>query len=248
MIKYLLLTVVAVFVAVSTQAQVKIDRIIIHAGLHMGGVTPASIPREIRSVESYQPLTPIAVGVELPFYQINNKLSLSTGLNLVNKGMKTKAFAENFKAMIDFEDTPYQNFIGYFTGSVRSNFNNLYLELPINLHYEINQKWSIQGGFAIDRILSRSFEGGVQNAYIRLGLPTTPKIEIDRATFDVSKQVSKTDLTVHAGAVYALNDTWQIRGIFNYGVWNVVDAPTEHLPIKLHNTFLTLAAGYVLPF
>ena len=150
--------------------------------------------------------------------------------------------------MIDFEDTPYQNFIGYFTGSVRSNFNNLYLELPINLHHEINQKWSIQGGFAIDRILSRSFEGGVQNAYIRLGLPATPKIEIDRATFDVSKQVSKTDLTVHAGAVYALNDTWQNRGIFNYGVWNVVDAPTEHLPIKLHNTFLTLAAGYVLSF
>ena len=97
MIKYILLTVVAVFVEVSTQAQVKIDRIIIHAGLHMGGVTPASIPREIRSVESYQPLTPIVVGVELPFYQINNKLSLSTGLNLVNKGMKTKVLRRTSK-------------------------------------------------------------------------------------------------------------------------------------------------------
>ena len=44
MIKYILLTVVAVFVAVSTQAQVKIDRIIIHAGLHMGGCFASIYP------------------------------------------------------------------------------------------------------------------------------------------------------------------------------------------------------------
>ncbi len=248
MMRYIVLFLVSCITTLGAHAQVKIDRVIIHAGVHIGGVTPASIPQEIREVESYRPVSPFSIGVEVPFYKVNDKLMISSGLNLLNKGMKTRAFAENFKAMIEFENQPIPGFIGYFTGSVGSSFNNLYLELPVSAHYELNQNWSLFGGFSIARALRRSFEGSVHNAYVRLGDPTTPKIEIASATFDVSKLVSKTDIGVHVGGVYAINPTWQVRGVFSYGVNNVIDAPTDHLPIKLHNTFFTIAAGYVLPF
>ncbi|WP_164112990.1 MULTISPECIES: porin family protein [Sphingobacterium] len=248
MIRCIFLLLVTGVTSLGASAQVAIDRVIIHSGVHIGGVTPASIPQEIREVESYHPVNPISVGVEVPFYKINNKLTISSGLNLVNKGMKTRAFAENFKAMIEFEDQPIPSFIGYFTGSVGSSFNNLYLELPVSAHYELSPKWSLLGGFSVARAVYRSFEGSVHNAYVRLGDPTTPKIEISSATFDVSKLVNKTDIGLHVGGVYALSPVWQIRAVFNYGVNNVIDAPTDHLPIKLHNTFFTIAAGYVLPF
>ncbi|MBL1408844.1 outer membrane beta-barrel protein [Sphingobacterium faecale] len=248
MIRCFVVLVVACATTWGAYAQVGVDRMIFHAGVHIGGVTPASIPQEIREVESYKPVNPFSIGVEVPFYKANDKLTVSSGLNLVNKGMKTRAFAENFKAMIEFENQPIPGFIGYFTGSVGSSFNNLYLELPVSAHYELNSRWSLLGGFSIARALHRSFEGSVHNAYVRLGDPTTPKIEIESATFDVSKLVNKTDIGVHVGGVYALTPVWQIRGVFSYGVNNVIDAPTDHLPIKLHNTFFTIGAGYVLPF
>lgn len=248
MIRYVLLLLVTCVTTLEALGQVAVDRIIIHAGVHIGGVTPASIPQEIREVESYHPVNPISVGIEIPFYNIKDKLTISSGLNLVNKGMKTRAFAENFKAMIEFEDQPIPGFIGYFTGSVGSSFNNLYLELPVSVHYELNSKWSVLGGFSIARTVYRSFEGSVHNAYVRLGDPTTPKIEISSATFDVSNLVNKTDIGIHVGGICALSPVWKVRGVFNYGVNNVIDAPIDHLPIKLHNTFFTIAAGYVLPF
>lgn len=248
MIKPFFLALFVYLSVVNAYAQIAIDRMVIYAGLHIGGVAPASIPQEIRSIESYRPVTPISLGVEFPFYHINDKWSLSSGLNLVNKGMKSSAFAENFKAMIDLEDTPYRNMIGYFTGSVNSSFNNLYLELPVSAHFELNPHWSFQGGIMIDQALARSFEGGVSSAYIRIGEPTAPKIEISSASFNTSRVVRKADVGLHLGATYNLGQVWQIRGVLNYGLTNVIDAPSENIPIKLHNTFLTLSAGYILPF
>jgi len=225
MIKPFFLALFIYLSAVSAHAQLAVDRIVIHAGLHIGGVAPASIPQEIRSIDSYRPITPIILGVEVPFYRINDRWSLSSGLNLVNKGMKSSAFAENFRAMIDLEGTPYRNMIGYFTGSVNSSFNNFYLELPLSAHFELSPHWSLQGGIMIDQALVRSFEGGVSNAYIRIGEPTAPKIEIPSASFNISRVVRKTDVGLCLGVAYKLDQVWQIRGVFNYGLANVIDAP-----------------------
>lgn len=226
----------------------KLDKIVLHTGLHMGGVTPTSLPAEIREIEGYTPLSPVTLGVEIPFFQINQKLELFTGLNLKGKGMKAGAFVENYRGMLNFENTPYQNIYGYFTGSVKSQFNNWYLEVPLAARYAINAKWNALAGISYSQAIARSFEGTVANAYIRLGAPTTPQIHVPNATFKTSNQIRKYDIGAQVGAEYILLASWNVSGILNYGFSNVLDAPVENLPVSLHNIFFGLSVGYAIPF
>src|SRR5690606_19577031 len=100
------------------------EKITIRAGFNLGGVTPTSIPQEIRSIENYSPILPFSLGVEMPFFQINEDWDLLTGINVQSSGMKAGAYAENFRGMINLENTPYQNVYGYFTGSVKTKIHN----------------------------------------------------------------------------------------------------------------------------
>lgn len=226
----------------------KADKLIFRAGLNIGGVTPTSIPEQIRSIEDYRPYTPVSFGVEMPFFEVNNKLELVSGLYFKSNGMKAAAFVENFRGMINLENTPYQNIFGYFTGVVKSNIHNWYIEVPIHVHYSLHDKWKLLGGISYSHTLSRSFEGGVKDAYIRLGAPTEQKINVPNASFKTSNQIRKFDIGGQLGASYQINTEWDIRGLLHYGFTNVLHAPVENQPVSLHNIFFNLTAGYTLPF
>lgn len=226
----------------------KLEHITIHGGLNLGGVTPTSLPPEIRKIEGYKPVSPFYIGVEVPFYSINKKIDLLTGVNLKSRSMQSSAFVENFRGMINLENTPYQNIFGYFTGYVDADFNNWYLEIPLSIRYSFHEKWKGIGGMSFSRTISRSFEGSVSDAYIRLGAPTTVKIPVPHATFKTSEQIRTFDIGGHVGAAYALNDSWNVRGLMSYGFVNVLNDPLENSPVFLHNVFFSLSAGYVVPW
>ncbi|SDK56880.1 Outer membrane protein beta-barrel domain-containing protein [Pedobacter sp. ok626] len=225
----------------------KADKLVFRAGFNIGGIAPTSIPQEVRDIEGYKPITPFSFGVEIPFFQIDNKWELITGLNVKSNGMKAGAFVENFRGMINLENTPYQNIFGYFTGSVKTNAHNWYLEIPIQVRYSFNEKWKMLGGISFSNTISRSFEGGVRDAYIRLGAPTAQKIDVPNATFKTSSQIRKFDFGGQLGAECRINNIWDIRGMVNYGFTNVLNPPKENLPVSLHNVFFNLTAGYALP-
>lgn len=69
--------------------------------------------------------------------------------------MKAGAFVENYRGMLNFENTPYQNIYGYFTGSVKSQFNNWYLEVPLAARYAINAKWNALAGISYSQAIAR---------------------------------------------------------------------------------------------
>jgi len=84
-------------------------------------------------------------------------------------------------------------------------------------------------------------------SYIRLGAPTTQKIDISNATFKTSRQIRKFDFGGQLGAEYRLNNVCDIRGMINYGFSNMLYPLKENLMVSLHNVFYNLTAGYALP-
>lgn len=226
----------------------KVDKLIFHAGLNIGGVTPTSIPPEIRDIEGYKPIYPFTFGIEVPFFKVNNKWEIISGLHVKSNGMRAGAFVESYKGIINLENTPYQNISGYFTGSVKTTVHNWYLELPVNVRYVFNEKWKMLGGFSFSNAIYKSFEGGVANAYIRLGSPTAEKINIPNAKFESSDQIRSFDFGGQLGVEYQIDDIWNVRGLVDYGFTNNLNAPKENLPVFLHNIFMSVTVGYTLSF
>jgi len=225
----------------------KVDHININAGFNIGGVAPTYIPPEVRKINSYSPIYPISFDIDVPFLHFNENLVIHSGLSLESRSMSGGVYVENFKGVINLENTPFQNIFGYFTGTVESTFYNWYLCLPLRLNYSFNKTWSIFGGPYFSTAISRTFVGRVKNAYIRLGPPTSKKIEIPSGSFDLSDQIRRTDVGLHMGSKYTINNKWDVRGSLNYGLTNVIDAPIENLPIKLHNVFFNLSLAYKVP-
>lgn len=222
----------------------KLDKLRVSAGFNLGGVAPTYIPPQIRRINNFSPVYPFSFELEVPLLYINKQWSLHTGLGLESRSMKAGAYVENFRGEIDLENTVFQDIVGYFTGSVESTFHNWYLSLPLRAYYIHNEKWSFLGGLSISKTVHRRFEGGVQDAYIRIGLPTSEKIAVPRGSFDLSNQIRKTDIGVHVGSDYTIDKRWAVKGMMNYGLSNVIDAPFENIPVKLHNIFLNTSLVY----
>ena len=70
---------------------------VVKAGFNVGGTSPLPLPREIRSIDSYNPLLCISLEGDIKkWIGVDRRWGLMVGLRLENKGMETKATVKNY--------------------------------------------------------------------------------------------------------------------------------------------------------
>lgn len=196
------------------------------AGYNLGGAAPLPLPREIRSIDQYNPGLNFAVEgtVEKMFGKGN--WGVRWGIRLETKGMTTKAKTKNYH-MEAWNTDGSGKVVGAFTGKVKTNVSNSYLTLPVLAVYRINERWNVSAGAYASYLLDGEFTGSAYDGYIRDQDPTGEYADVTRAEYDFSNDLRKFNWGLQAGAEYRAykhlalfaNLQWSMNGIFpsDYG-------------------------------
>lgn len=217
----------------------------VRAQFSIGGTSPLGIPREIRTVESYNPT--LQLGLEAnatKWITEDQKWGVRLGVRFEGKGMTTKARVKGYLTEI-IEDG--QKVRGYFTGRVKTKVKNTYFTVPISAVYKVNQKWNVYGGLYFSALIDKTFDGYVYNGYLRQNTPNGPKLEFEgdsKAPYDFSKEVNKFQWGTQVGGEWKMNNHFKLFADMTYGFNGVLDKDFEAISFSMHNIYLNLGFGY----
>lgn len=191
------------------------------AGYNIGGTAPLPLPREIRTIEGYNPELNFAIegNAEKMFGQGN--WGIRWGIRFETKGMTTKAGTKNYH-MEAWNTDGSGKIQGAWTGKVKTSVKNSYLTLPVLAVYRINRHWNMSAGAYASYLLDGEFTGEAYDGYIRDQNPTGEKAEVTCARYDFSRDIRKFNWGLQAGCEYLAyrhlalfaNVQWSINGIF----------------------------------
>lgn len=214
------------------------------AGLSLGGTSPLPLPREIRSIDGYNPTLCISIeaAVEKRFGQ--SPWGAMIGLRFENKGMKTDATTKNYH-MEAVNTDGSGTVVGAWTGHVKTNVDNKYLTIPLLATYNFNDRWMVKAGPYFSYLLNGSFTGTAYDGYIRDQVPTGEKAEVSEATYDFSDDLRRFHWGLQAGGEFkafshlsvAANLTWGLNGIF--------PKDFESVTFSLFPIYATLSFNYL---
>lgn len=211
----------ACFAAVSLFAAATDIRV--KVGYNIGGVTPLSMPQEIRKLNSYHPGYGFTAGVEALF-PINQHWGVSLGLQLRNLYMRTDATVKNYHTRITMDSETIE---GYFTGNVKTRANLWYMAIPLQATYRLSPKWQLYAGPYLALCADAYFDGHVYQGYLRKDTPTGDRVNIgnDRsASYNFSNDIASINLGFSLGADYQFSSKW---GVFTTLQWGLTDAFTK---------------------
>lgn len=211
-------------------------------GTKIGGAAPMPIPREIRSVKGYSPYYPFFIGGKAN-YAIDQKWGVSMGLTFEGKGMNAKADVKGYRTTFNANTDPTQNVKGYYTGRISTNVQNLYLSIPIQVTFKLNDSWSFQAGPYVAFAVKKKFYGEATNGYLRNLEPTGNRVDITEAQYDFSESVRTLDVGMGLGSNYDFGKRYFALAQFDYGFNNIMKTGFETISFGLHNIFLNVGVG-----
>ena len=214
-------------------------------GTKIGGTAPLSMPKEIRSINSYKPNLPFFVGVK-GSYQVDQKWAVLMGLTFEGKGMDAEATVKGYKTTFSAVNNSNEELRGFYTGDITTKVHNLYLTIPVQAAYQISKKWNVQAGPYVSFAVKREFYGEAFNGYLRHETPTGTKIVIDAADYDFASSVRTVDVGMSLGGKYAFNDKLFALAQFDYGFNNIMKTGFESISFGMHNIFMNVGVGYKL--
>lgn len=215
----------------------------VKAQFSIGGSAPLGLPREIRSVKSYNP--GLQTGFEANATKwANQQWGVRLGVRFEEKGMKTDARVKNYLIEVNSAKGPSR---GYFTGDVYTNVSNTYLTFPISAVYNLSENWNLYGGVFLSGLIDRNFTGNVSNGYLRENAPTGLKVEFNddaSADFDYSDDLNRFQWGFQAGGEWNLNSHFRLFSDVSYGANRLFKKDFEDISFSMHNIYLNLGFGY----
>ena len=128
----------------------------VKAGFSIGGTSPLPLPKEIRSIDSYNPNMAIAIeGNATKWFGSDKKWGMLLGLRLENKSMTTKATVKNYNMEIIGDGG--EKVSGVWTGGVKTKVKNSYLTIPILAKYKLTKRWNLTVGPYFSYMLKEIF-------------------------------------------------------------------------------------------
>lgn len=128
----------------------------VKAGFSIGGTSPLPLPKEIRSIDSYNPNMAIAIeGNATKWFGSDKKWGMLLGLRLENKSMTTKATVKNYNMEIIGDGG--EKVSGVWTGGVKTKVKNSYLTIPILAKYKLTKRWNLTVGPYFSYMLEGDF-------------------------------------------------------------------------------------------
>ena len=219
----------------------------IGAGVSLGGTSPMPLPAEIRKINSYNPTLCIQLegAVQRKF---GPHWGTMIGVRFENKGMKTDAKVKNYH-MEATNNNPAEGtsgqVIGAWTGNVKTEVNNNYLTFPVLAVYEFNDRWQVQAGPYFSYLINGTFKGEAYDGYIRDGVPTGNKAEIESATYDFSNDLRRFAWGVQLGGEFKAYKHLSVSANLTWGCNSIFPSDFSAVTFKLVPIYGTLGFNYL---
>lgn len=213
------------------------------AGMKVGGATPIGFPEEIREVKGFS-LGGLPAFIKVNGeYKFNNRWGIRSGVVLEGKTMSAEARVKGYKTTFNDNEDPSQNVRGYYTGDITTNVDNIYLTIPVQMTFQLGNRWNMQLGPYISYALNRRFYGKAIEGYIRNEVPTGEKVGVTDVAYDFHDSVRKIDVGASYGAKYKFAKHYHVLGQIDYGINNIMKTGFESISFGLHNVYFNLGVG-----
>lgn len=217
----------------------------IRASFSIGGTSPLGLPQEIREIKSYDPKLQLGLEVNSTKWVAESDWGIRLGIGFQDRGMETKARVKNYWTKIIQDNAEVG---GYFTGDVKTEVKNTYLNIPLSAVFRVNERWNLYGGLYAQFLISKQFEGTVKNGHFRQGTPIGPKLTFEEgegAPYDFSKDQRRFLWGTQIGAEWQLkNKHFKLFPQITYGFNGIFPSDFDALDFSMHNIYLDLGFGY----
>lgn len=213
-------------------------------GVNIGGTSPIPLPEEIREIESYSPQFAPTIEATATRW-ISGRWGVSSGLRAEKRAMSTHAQVKNYRTEIIGEGG--NKLRGNWTGDVRTSCDNLYLTIPVQAVYRLNKSFDFSGGLFFSYLLDGSFDGYVNDGYLRKDNPTGDKIVFDkenRGTYDFSDEINSFSWGVQAAAHWNTSDRVKLSAQLAWGINELFKSDFKTISFSMYPIYLNIAAGY----
>jgi hypothetical protein len=213
-------------------------------GFNFGATAPAPLPAEIREINTYNPKINPQIGINAA-YNLTDKWGVGTGITLDWKGMRVTDHVKYMYTSVVLTEGG-DKLTGYFVGKNKTNVDMTYITIPVYGTYTFNEKWQAKLGIYAAKTLSSTFNGDVNDGYIRIETPTGQKQEIsgEGAIFDFSKDVRDYDFGLLGGGDFRLSNKIGFYGNLTWGLIPYFYTGSNPLKFKMHNIYATIGVTY----
>ncbi len=222
----------------------------VRVGLNVGASAPFGIADNISPL-SYSPNFSPVIAFDREFV-LWRGLTLSSGIRLEYKGMRTRAKVQYFKTSVRQEDDKgnITQFDGHFTGENITNINMAMATLPLDIGWRFSPRYRLRLGGYISYLLYGSFTGAAQNGYTwtipEEGATLRQRISITSASFDFSKELRKWDWGVEIASTHRVTDRFFVEAGLAVGVRSIFVEGFKGVSMDMHNMYGCLSLGYQL--
>lgn len=212
------------------------------AGTQIGATTPLTMPNAIRSIDAFKPSLPFYLGVQYNYF-LKNNVGIKSGIIIEGRGMYTEATVKGYYTK--FESGDQQAVTGYYYGTISTHFKNIYLSLPLSLHYNTNS-WQHFIGLNASLAIYKQFSGQALEGYIRDTQPTGEKIGMSNVSYEFNNSVRNFNLGVHLGTQYKVYKNLYAQAQVNFGINNTLSNQLETISYSMHHLYLSCGLHYKL--
>ena len=214
--------------------------------ISIGGVTPLSIPAQIRKIEKYDPKLQLGIGLNATKWLDNRKkFGVRLGVNYESRGMNTQAKVKNYYTQIA-DDTGAQT-TGYFTGHVVTDVKNTYITVPVLFVWNVNNRWNLYGGFFVSSLINKSFTGYIYDGDFREGTPIGELTTFEntaRGLYDFSDDLGKFQWGNQIGGEYKITNYLSVFADVTMANNQAFKGNFEAISFKMYNLFGNFGVGF----
>lgn len=222
------------------------------AGVNIGGTSPLPIPQEIREIKTFDPSLQLSIAIGASYW-FNDKIALSSGVKLENKGMETKARVKNYYMEIVTDDGGRTK--GNFTGIDFTSVDQKFITIPLVVKYQPFKRWEFNGGMFFSYLRKGNFSGYVEDGYLREGNPTGTKVKFEngaRATYSFGDEFNKFEYGAQLGfnafvfqKINVLKNV-SIFGDLTWGLRDVFKKDFQTIAFGMYPIYFNFGLGFTL--
>ncbi len=214
------------------------------AGYNLGGSSPIPLPREIRSIDGFNPQLNFALEGSVQRRFANSAWGVMLGLRLETKGMETDATVKNYH-MEAVNSDGSGKVVGAWTGKVKTILKNNYLSLPLLATYSVGDRWMLSAGPYFAWMFDGEFSGEAYDGYIRNIDPTGEKAEVTRAVYDFSDDLRDFHYGVQFGGEYRATERFALYANLQWGLNGVFPHDFGSVTFDLYPIYGTFGFSYL---
>lgn len=214
------------------------------AGVNIGGTSPLPLPREIRSINSYNPGLNLSLEGSVQKSFDNSRWGVLVGVRFERKGMTTDADTKNYH-MEAWNTDGSGKVVGAWNGKVKTEVNSTCLTLPVLATYSISDRVMLSAGPYVSYLLDGEFSGQAYDGYIRDQNPTGERADVTRAEYDFGSDMNRWQWGVQAGCEYRAYTHLALFANLQWGANSIFPDDYSAVTFALYPIYGTMGFTYL---